>query len=241
VQDIGRALLLAFQLIGSLDSELLAIILFSLEISLTASLVACCLGVPVGALLTTSQFPGRQACIIAIHALLGLPPVAVGLFVYLMLSRSGPFGGLGLLFSPSAMIVAQVLLGIPIAMAFVYRSVEPSWREFRDAFAVTGATKLRGAIELLKMRRAAILTAFLATFGRTISEVGAIIVVGGNIRGYTRTMTTTIALETSKGDLPLALALGIILIFISLAVSGMTFGLAALFETSASRVGVRKE
>jgi tungstate transport system permease protein len=158
--------------------------------------------------------------------MLGLPPVVVGLAVYLLLSRSGPLGPLGLLFTPSAMVIAQTVLSLPIVVALVHRSSEVLWGEFGDAMRVDGVGPVRAIATTLAMGRASLLTAFLAAFGRAIAEVGAIIMVGGNIRGHTRTMTTAIALETSRGDLALALALGLILVTVALMVSALSFGLA---------------
>jgi tungstate transport system permease protein len=225
VQDLGRAFILAFELIAGFDPELIAIAALSLQVSLTATAVAFALGAPAGAALAVGRIPGRGALIVATNALLGLPPVVVGLFVYLMLSRSGPLGSFGLLFTPSAMVIAQAVLGLPIVIALVHRSIDGLWRRYGDALTVDGASRGRAGFELLRMGRGALVTAFLAAFGRAIAEVGAILIVGGNIRGFTRTMTTTIALETSKGELALALALGLILISLSLAVSALAFGL----------------
>jgi tungstate transport system permease protein len=178
--------------------------------------------------LAVSQFWGRQAVVVLTNALLGLPPVVVGLAIYLALSRSGPFGFMGLLFTPAAMVVAQTVLATPIVIALVHRAAATLWSTYGDLLRIDGASRRRSALELLLMARTALLTAFLAAFGRAIAEVGAIIIVGGNIRGFTRTMTTTIALETSKGDLPLALALGFILILLSVGVSATAFLLAGL-------------
>jgi tungstate transport system permease protein len=178
--------------------------------------------------LAVSQFWGRQAVVVLTNALLGLPPVVVGLAIYLALSRSGPFGFMGLLFTPAAMVVAQTVLATPIVIALVHRAAATLWSTYGDLLRIDGASRRRSALELLLMARTALLPAFLAAFGRAIAEVGAIIIVGGNIRGFTRTMTTTIALETSKGDLPLALALGFILILLSVGVSATAFLLAGL-------------
>jgi tungstate transport system permease protein len=156
------------------------------------------------------------------NTLLGLPPVVVGLAVYMLLSRSGPLGSLGLLFTPTAMMIAQAALGTPIVVALVHRVAVWLWRAYGDSLLMSGASRLRAIPPLMRMGRDGLLTAFLAAFGRAIAEVGAIIIVGGNIRGYTRTMTTTIALETSRGDLSQALALGIILLGLSMAVSAMS-------------------
>jgi tungstate transport system permease protein len=167
------------------------------------------------------RFPGRSALIVVANALLGLPPVVVGLVVYLLLSRSGPLGSFGILFTPTAMVIAQSLLALPIVVALVHRTTAGLWATYGDLLLNDGATRLRSLWSLMNIGRDGMLTAFLAAFGRAIAEVGAIIIVGGNIQGYTRTMTTAIALETSKGDLPLALALGIVLIVLSMTVSGV--------------------
>jgi tungstate transport system permease protein len=203
--------------------EFWGIVGLSLAVSLSATAVAALLGLPLGAILAIYRFPGRRALVVAANALLGLPPVVVGLALYLFLSRSGPLGSLGLLFTPGAMIVAQALLALPIVTALAHRGVEDLWRDYGDALMDLGATRLRAAPVLLAMGRERVLTAVLAGFGRTVSEVGAILVVGGNIAGYTRTMTTAIALETSKGNLPLALGLGLVLIGISIFVSATAF------------------
>ena len=226
MSDIGRSFALAFDLIAGLDPELLAIVLLSLQVSLTATLIAFAVGAPLGAALAVYRFPGRGGLLIVVNALLGLPPVVAGLVVYLLVSRSGPLGALGILFTPTAMILAQTVLATPIVIALVHRNIEGLWAEYGDVLLADGASRARAAATLFNIGRAGLVTAFLAAFGRAIAEVGAILVVGGNIRGYTRTMTTAIALETSKGDLPLALGLGIILVSLSLAVSAaaLTFG-----------------
>ena len=228
--ELGHALFLAVQLIAGLDPELLGIIGLSLRVSLLATVIAVVLGAPFGTVLAVTNFPGRSALVVLVNALLGLPPVVVGLFVYLLLSRSGPLGALGLLFTPTAMVVAQTLLGLPIVMALTHRGIDALWREYGDALRMDGASRSRAGLELLRMGRSALLTAFLAGFGRAIAEVGAILMVGGNIRGFTRTMTTTIALETSRGELALALALGLILIGLSVLVSATAFALNRFAE-----------
>ena len=195
----------------------------SLTVSFSSTAVAAALGLPSGAALAICRFPGRRALVLLANALLGLPPVVVGLGLYLMLSRSGPAGALALLFTPAAMVLAQAVLATPIIMALVHRAIEEPWQEYGGALRVDGATRLRSIQMLLAIARRPVLTAVLAGFGRTISEVGAVLVVGGNIAGYTRTMTTTIVLETSKGDLGLALGLGFILIGITIAVSAAAF------------------
>jgi tungstate transport system permease protein len=203
--------------------DLAGIIGLSLGISLSATALAALLGLPLAGILAVSRFPGRRALTILINGFLGLPPVVVGLALYLLLSRSGPLGWFGLLFTPGAMILAQATLATPIIAALAHRAVQGPWSEYGDALRVDGANRLRVIPMLLAMARLPVLTAVLAGFGRTISEVGAILIVGGNIAGYTRTMTTTIVLETSKGNLPLALGLGLVLIGLSIAVSAAGF------------------
>jgi tungstate transport system permease protein len=222
MNDFAAAFGTALTLIGSFDSELKGIVLLSLEVSLTASACAFAIGAPLGTALAVYRFKGRGALVVIANALLGLPPVVVGLAVYLLLSRSGPLGSLGVLFTPTAMVIAQCALGTPIVIALAHRVATGDWRAYGDALLVDGASRLRTIGPLMNIGREGLLTAFLAAFGRAIAEVGAIIIVGGNIRGYTRTMTTAIALETSKGDLSFALALGIILIVLSMMVSGVS-------------------
>jgi tungstate transport system permease protein len=223
MSDFGHSVATALSLIGSLNAELIGIVALSLRVSLTASVIALLVGAPLGAWLAIARFPGRQAIIVLTNALLGLPPVVVGLALYLLLSRSGPLGAAGLLFTPSAMIIAQALLATPIVVALVHRPASLLWAEYADLARTDGLSNMRSIGLLFALGRASLLTAFLAAFGRAIAEVGAIIVVGGNIRDYTRTMTTAIALETSKGDLPLALGLGLILLALSVAVSTTAF------------------
>jgi tungstate transport system permease protein len=219
MQDFHHALLAAFDMIARGEPELIAIVLLSLKVSATATVLATLIGAPLGALLAMTRFPGRQGVIVLANALLGLPPVVVGLAVYLVLSRSGPLGMLGWLFTPAAMVTAQTILATPIVIALTHRVCEPLWIEYGDSLLIGGASRPRAIPVVLSMARGGLITAFLAAFGRAIAEVGAIIIVGGNIRGYTRTMTTAIALETSRGDLALALGLGLILISLSLLVS----------------------
>ena len=209
------------------SGEFARIVALSLAVSLSATACSIVLGLPLGAALAVFRFPGRRALIVVVNALLGLPPVVVGLALYLVLSYSGPLGALRLLFTPGAMVLAQTVLATPIVTALVHRAVADLWADYGGALQVDGATRLRAIPSLLAMGRLRVLTAALAGFGRTISEVGAILVVGGNIAGYTRTMTTAIALETSKGNLSLALGLGFVLIGISVAVSATVFTLAA--------------
>jgi tungstate transport system permease protein len=192
--------------------ELWQIIALSLSVSLSATVAATILGLPLGAALAIWRFPGRASIVVVANALLGLPPVVVGLALYLLLSHSGPLGALGLLFTPMAMVIAQAVLALPIVVALAHRAAEEAWIVYGDALMDLGASRLRAMPALIAMARAPMLTAALAGFGRTVSEVGAIIIVGGNIAGYTRTMTTAIVLETGMGNLPLALGLGLVLI-----------------------------
>ncbi|WP_456621053.1 MULTISPECIES: ABC transporter permease [unclassified Bradyrhizobium] len=223
MNDFARSVAAAFSLIGEADAELLGIVALSLRVSLTASILAVLIGAPFGAFLAIARFGGRQVIIVLTNALLGLPPVVVGLGLYLLLSRSGPLGAAGLLFTPTGMVIAQTLLATPIVVALVHRPASLLWAEYGDLARIDGLSVLRSMALLLALGRTSLMTAFLAAFGRAIAEVGAIIIVGGNIRGFTRTMTTAIALETSKGDLPLALGLGLILLALSVAVSTVAF------------------
>jgi tungstate transport system permease protein len=209
----------ALELVLGGDPGLFAIVRLSLSVSLGATLLAALLGAPLGAAIAMSTFRGRQAVVVGLNALMGLPPVVAGLTVYLLLSRAGPLGDLGLLFTPTAMVVTQTVLVLPIIAALTRQTVEDLWREYRDEFAAMGVGRLHRVRTLLWDARFSLLTALLAGFGRAAAEVGSIIIVGGNIEGFTRTMTTTIALETSKGNLSLAMGLGIILIGIVLAVN----------------------
>ena len=222
MNDFTAALSTAGALIWTFDGELREIVSLSLGVSLTASACAFAIGAPLGTALAVYRFRSRGALIVAANALLGLPPVVVGLAVYLLLSRSGPLGPLGLLFTPTAMIIAQAVLGTPIVIALAHRMTVSVWAAYGDSLLVDGASRLRAIFPIMAMARSGLLTAFLVAFGRAIAEVGAIMIVGGNIRGYTRTMTTAIALETSKGDLSFALALGIILIILSMTVSALS-------------------
>lgn len=206
--------------------ELWDIIALSLAVSLSATATAALLGLPAGVALAIWRFPGRRTLIVMINALLGLPPAVVGLALYLALSRSGPLGGLELLFTPGAMVIAQAVLALPIVTALTQRTAEELWAVYGDALMDLGANRWRAVPALLAMGRLSMLTAVLAGFGRTVSEVGAILVVGGNIAGYTRTMTTAIVLETSRGDLPLALGLGLVLIGLTVMISAAAFALA---------------
>jgi len=216
MSDVGLAFSQAAALIARGDASLFSIIALSLQVSLTAVAVACLLAFPVGAALAVTQFPGRQALIVVINALLGLPAVVAGLSIYRLLSRAGPLGAMGLLFTPTAMVIAQALLVFPLIAALSRQAVADAWREYREQFASLGASTWEATLALLHDLRFSLLTIVLAAFGRAIAEVGAVMIVGGNIDGVTRVMTTAIALETSKGDLPLALGLGFVLLAIVL-------------------------
>jgi tungstate transport system permease protein len=226
MNDFARSVGVALSLIREADPELLGVIALSLRVSLVASIFALLIGAPIGASLAIVRFRGLQVFVVVSNALLGLPPVVVGLALYLLLSRSGPLGFAGLLFTPTAMIVAQTLLATPIVVALVHRASSLLWAEYCDLARIDGLSLVRSVLLMFALGRASLLTTFLAAFGRAIGEVGAIIIVGGNIRGFTRTMTTAIALETSKGDLSLALGLGLILVTLSLTVSTVAFLLA---------------
>ena len=212
------------------SAEFARIVALSLGVSLSATGLAIMLGLPLGASLAVFRFPGRRLVIVVVNALLGLPPVVVGLALYLVLSRTGPLGELRLLFTPGAMVLAQAVLATPIVAALVHRALADLWADYGGALRIDGATPLRSIPTLLAMGRKHMLTAALAGFGRTISEVGAILVVGGNIAGYTRTMTTAIALETSEGNFAFALALGGVFIVISITVSVAAFQIEARFR-----------
>jgi tungstate transport system permease protein len=215
----------ALDLVLAGDPALYAIVRLSLIVSLSAAVAAAIVGLPLGALVALTRFPGREAVIVVLNALMGLPPVVVGLAVYLALSRSGPLGSWGLLFTPQAMIIAQTILITPIIAALVRQTVEDLWGEYREELEAMGVGAPGRVMTLLWDARFSLVTALLAGFGRAAAEVGAVIIVGGNIEGFTRTMTTAIALETSKGDLPLALGLGIVLIVIVIVVNAAAWGL----------------
>lgn len=224
VNELVAAFWLAGDLLAGGDAQLYGIVVLSLQLSAGAVLVSTLLGLPFGALLGLGRFPGRRVLIVITNAFMGMPPVVVGLFVYLMLSRSGPLGELGWLFRPEAMVVAQVVLITPIVVALSRQIVEDLWAQLGDQLRSLGCSPLRAVPTLLREGRWSLLTVVLAGFGRSVSEVGAIIIVGGNIAHVTRTMTTAIALETSKGDLALALGLGLVLIAIVLAVNSGAYG-----------------
>jgi tungstate transport system permease protein len=213
----------ALQLVLGADPALLAIVGLSLTVSLAAVGIATLIGLPLGAAVALLRFPGREAVIVTLNALMGLPPVVVGLAVYLLLSRSGPLGSWGLLFTPQAMVIAQAILVTPIIAALARQTIEDLWLEYRDELAAMNVGPARRLMTLIWDARFSLVTALLAGFGRSAAEVGAIIIVGGNIEGFTRTMTTAIALETSKGDLPLAMGLGIVLIAIVIVINALAW------------------
>jgi len=219
MNDFSSALSNAVGLVAGLDPQLLEIVGLSLEISLSAVLIATILGLPTGATLALANFPGRRAAVVVLNAFMGLPPVVVGLIIYLLLSRAGPLGPLGLLFTPTAMVIAQAVLVTPIIAALARQTVADLHEEYDEHLRAIGSGPLQRMITLLWDGRFRLLTAILAGFGRAIAEVGAVLIVGGNILHSTRVMTTTIALETSKGNLGLALGLGLILVLMALSVN----------------------
>lgn len=231
MQDLTSAFAEAARLVAGVDSELYAIVALSLGVSLSAVVVAALIGLPLGALVAITRFRGRDAIIVAFNALMGLPPVVVGLLVYLVLSRAGPLGPLGLLFTPAAMVVAQTILIAPIVAGLSRQILEDAWQEYAEQLRSLGATPRTAAVTLIWDTRFSLITVVLAGFGRAAAEVGAVMIVGGNIDGVTRVMTTAIALETSKGDLPLALGLGIILVTLVLAINAA----AQVIKTVAQR------
>ena len=217
--DVSEALREALRLIAGGDGQLAQIVGLSVRVSLAAVLIASLIGLPLGALLAIARFPGRQALIALFNALMGLPPVVAGLLIYLTLSRAGPLGQFGLLFTPAAMVIAQALLVLPIVAALSRQVIEDAWREYEEQLRSLGAGSVSAAQTLMWDTRFALITVVLAGFGRAAAEVGAVMIVGGNIDGVTRVMTTAIALETSKGDLPLALGLGMVLMAIIVGVN----------------------
>jgi tungstate transport system permease protein len=231
MQDFGEAFRLAFGLVLGADADLLEIVGLSLRVSLTAVAIACAVGLPLGAVLAIARFPGRSAVLVLVNALMGFPPVVVGLLVYLMLSNAGPLGWLQLLYTPTAMIVAQSLLITPIVAALSREFIEQLHNEYAEQFRSLCVTPGAMVAALLRDARYSLLTVALAGFGRAVAEVGAVIIVGGNINHLTRVMTTAIALETSKGDLALALALGVVLMTIALVVNAAVMAL----RTTAAR------
>jgi len=230
MNDIQDAFWVAFALLWQFDARLFDIVLLSLQVSLSAVLIAALIGMPLGALLALRRFPGRRAAIVLMNVLMGLPPVVVGLVIYLLFSRSGAFGVFGLLFTPAAMIVAQVILVTPIVASLSRQVFETLWEEYRETFESLDVTPAGGVAALIWDGRFALLTALLAGFGRAVAEVGAVMIVGGNIDHVTRVMTTAIALEVSKGDLPLALGLGIVLLLLALAVNAAAYGFKEFAE-----------
>lgn len=218
--------LTAFGLIVQADPALMQIIGLSLRVSLSAVAIACLIGLPLGAALALVRFRGRAGVIVTFNALMGLPPVVAGLLIYLLLSRSGPLGSLSLLFTPWAMVLAQTVLILPIIVSLTRSMVEDLWEEYRDQLRSLGSTRLRAVPTLLWDGRVSLLTGVLAGFGRASAEVGAVLIVGGNIAGHTRTMTTAITLETNRGNLGLAVALGLILLTITFSLNGMAFAVA---------------
>lgn len=231
---ITESFITAGTLIAEADGKLLSIVGLSLQVSLTAVFLAACLGLPIGAAVAVGRFPGRKPLTVILNGMMGLPPVVIGLLVYLLLSRAGPLGPLGLLFTPTAMVIAQVVLITPIIAALSRQIVADAWRDYEEQLRSLGASTPRAALTLLVDTRFSLSTAVLAGLGRAVAEVGAVMIVGGNIDGVTRVMTTSIALETSKGDLPLALALGFILISIVLILNALAH---ALREWAARRHG----
>lgn len=213
----------ALELVLSADPALFAIVRLSLIVSLSAVFFAAIAGVPIGALIALTQFRGREVVIVVLNALMGLPPVVVGLAIYLALSRSGPLGVFGWLFTPQAMIIAQAVLVMPIIAALTRQTIEDLWIEYRDELAAMNVGPMRRVVTLVWDARFSLVTALLAGFGRAAAEVGAVMIVGGNIDGFTRTMTTAIALETSKGDLPLAVGLGMVLIVIVVVINALAW------------------
>jgi len=220
---VSEALGAALTLLTDLDPKLVEIVFLSLAVSLSAVGIAALFGFPLGAAIAVGRFPGRQTLIVLLNANMGLPPVVVGLVVYLLLSRAGPLGSFGILFTPQAMVIAQTVLILPIIAALSRQAIEDAFREYDEQLRSLGANRVQAALTLLWDTRFSLLTTVLAGFGRAAAEVGAVMIVGGNIDGVTRVMTTTIALETSKGDLPLALGLGIILIAIVIAVNAAAY------------------
>jgi tungstate transport system permease protein len=228
MNEISAGLAQAFALVARFDSQVMAIVWLSIKVSGVAVMAAALFALPFGAWLALARFPGRNAVIAVLNGLMGLPPVVMGLFVYLLLSRAGPLGAFGLLFTPSAMMIAQSLLIFPIIAALSRQVIEDAWEEYREQLTSLNANRWQCMTALLWDMRYTLLTAVLAGFGRAAAEVGAVMIVGGNIDGVTRLMTTAIALETSKGDLPLALALGFVLIALVLAINVMAQSVKAM-------------
>jgi tungstate transport system permease protein len=223
MNSFGQAFEQAVSLVVSGDPDLLDIVLLSLRVSVMAVVLSALIGLPLGAAIAVGRFPGRKTLIVILNALMGLPPVVVGLLVYLLLSRAGPLGELGILFTPAAMVIAQTILILPIIAALARQAIEDAWTEYQEQLRSLGAERFSAAFTLLWDTRFSLVTAVLAGFGRAAAEVGAVMIVGGNIDGVTRVMTTAIALETSKGDLPLALGLGMILLALVLALNAAAY------------------
>ncbi len=221
MNEISEGLAQALKLVAQFDPQVIAIVWLSIKVSGVAVIAAALLALPFGAWLALARFPGRDAVISVLNGMMGLPPVVMGLLVYLLLSRAGPLGSMGILFTPTAMMIAQAMLVFPIVAALSRQVIEDSWEEYREQLTSLNATLWQCMTALLWDMRYTLLTAVLAGFGRAAAEVGAVMIVGGNIDGVTRVMTTAIALETSKGDLPLALALGFVLIALVVAVNMM--------------------
>jgi ABC-type tungstate transport system substrate-binding protein len=221
LETLVRALHEAWRLVVAGDAALWQVVALSLRVSGTACLIAAAFGIVLGAWLAVARFPGHRWVVLALNTLLALPSVVVGLVVYLLLSRSGPLGSWGVLFTPTAMVIAQTVLVVPVVAALTRQLIGDAWRGHRDALRSMGAGPFTSAMLLVAHERHSLLTILLTAFGRAISEVGAVMIVGGNILGVTRVMTTTIALETSKGDLPLALGLGLVLMAVVAALNGL--------------------
>jgi tungstate transport system permease protein len=234
MEELGQAWSTAWAMIGSGNDQLLRIVWLSLRVSLSAVVLAAAIGLPLGALVALTRFPGRAGVVAVLNGLMGLPPVVVGLLVYLSLSRAGPLGSFGLLFTPTAMIIAQTVLIAPIIAALARQVIEDAWREYEEQLRSLGARLPDSVWTLIWDTRFSLVTVVLAGLGRAAAEVGAVMIVGGNIDGITRVMTTSIALETSKGDLPLALALGIVLIGIVLLLNAAAY---AVKETAQRKYG----
>jgi len=223
----------AFDLLISGNATLFAIVRLSLIVTLAATALAGLIGLPLGAVVALTRFPGRNALVIVLNGLMGLPPVVAGLAIFLLLSRTGPLGSLGLLFTPTAMIIAQAVLITPIIAALARQVIEDLWAEYREELTAIGVGPTQRVTTLLWDARFSLVTILLAGFGRAAAEVGAVMIVGGNIDGFTRVMTTTIALETSKGNLALAISLGLVLIAIIMAVNAFAWGVRQWAERHA--------
>ncbi len=222
---MGATLMEAVSLLARLDPEVLAIVWLSFQVSLGATVLGALVGLPLGAWIAVAAFPGRAALTVLLNGMMGMPPVVLGVIVYLVLSRSGPLGSLGLLYSPTAMVIAQALLVTPLIAALSRQTVEDAWTDYRTELTAFGFNRSQAVSTLLHDCRFSLVVAVLAGLGRAMSEVGAVMIVGGNIDGFTRVMTTAIALETAKGDLPLSIALGLVLISLVVALNALAYGL----------------